>query len=69
MYWWAWSQASVPDSAVTTRDSSGNVIGNVRLEVAAGRMVDANTIEVKDARTETALMGVWERMNATESTG
>ena len=54
--------------SIDTTDSSGNVVGDVRVSVAAGRLIDANTLQVKDPRTELQLMGIWNRMNATEST-
>jgi Ca2+-binding RTX toxin-like protein len=42
--------------------------GDVRIEVASGNLVDGNTVEVRDTRTEAQLDALWDRMWATEDT-
>ncbi|KPJ89050.1 MAG: hypothetical protein AMJ53_16125, partial [Gammaproteobacteria bacterium SG8_11] len=60
---------------VALKETSGDLklesigtFGDVYVEVAAGTLVDSNTAEVRDPRTEQQLNALWDSMNATAAT-
>jgi hypothetical protein len=58
---------------INIRETSGNLFvdkvvsqtGDVRLEIASGALIDVNTDENRDPRTEEQLLRLWQKMRAT----